>query len=236
MGLLEQDPPLVVLYDLDILAHRLRELRMAFPVGTLHTVAMKANPLSGDPALSTRSGLRNGVRLTGRGRACLEGRVSSAMGRLRLPGEDRCGADARPGERHFHEPRQLSRAGSVRGHSRTLVLLQHGRLARQSGRGSRGHCLHRNGGPYLQVRHHTRRAPGSCDQRVFGNMRGCARCTSTLAPRAARWSYSRKPSRRSQLWRGISKVQRDAGWSASISVADCPSVTRTMWSPLRSET
>jgi diaminopimelate decarboxylase len=44
-GYLSDTAPALILHDLDLLQARLRQLHAAFPAGTLHAVAIKANPL-----------------------------------------------------------------------------------------------------------------------------------------------------------------------------------------------
>lgn len=45
LGVLDADPPLAVLYDLDSFRGALRAARAAFPEGSKHALAMKANPI-----------------------------------------------------------------------------------------------------------------------------------------------------------------------------------------------
>lgn len=61
LGFIREADSAVVLYDLDLLEHRLAAVRQAFPPGTLHAVAVKANPLP--PVLSFLHGLGAGAEV-----------------------------------------------------------------------------------------------------------------------------------------------------------------------------
>ncbi|MHC1711587.1 MAG: hypothetical protein AB9872_05470 [Solidesulfovibrio sp.] len=61
LGFIREADSAVVLYDLDLLERRLAAVRQAFPPGTLHAVAVKANPLP--PVLSFLHGLGAGAEV-----------------------------------------------------------------------------------------------------------------------------------------------------------------------------